>query len=106
MFGLIGPDGAGKTTVLRILCGLLFADAGTVRWPAWILPADPPDARISGYMPQRFSLYPDLTVAENLRFFADLFRCPRGAGEAYGGCCNSAGWDRLPTAWLPLFQAV
>jgi ABC-2 type transport system ATP-binding protein len=78
MFGLIGPDGAGKTTLIRILSSLLDPDAGE----CWIL--DIPVARepekirgIIGYMPQRFSLYPDLTVAENLRFFADLFRVPK-----------------------------
>ncbi|MCB1164392.1 ABC transporter ATP-binding protein [bacterium] len=77
--GLIGPDGAGKTTLMRILCGLLRADEGT----AQVLGADcgDPSARRAikaelGYMPQRFSLYPDLSVAENLRFFADLFAVP------------------------------
>jgi drug efflux transport system ATP-binding protein len=76
--GLIGPDGAGKTTTMRVLCGLLRPDAGTAR----VLGRDcTRDARWIkahlGYMPQRFSLYPDLTVAENLRFFADLFAVPR-----------------------------
>jgi ABC-2 type transport system ATP-binding protein len=75
--GLIGPDGAGKTTLMRILCGLLRPDAGHAR----VLGADctRESARIKadlGYMPQRFSLYGDLTVAENLRFFADLFAVP------------------------------
>jgi len=74
-FGLIGPDGAGKTTLLRILCGLILPDGGQVR----VLEFDPVKElnRIKdgvGYMPQRFSLYPDLTVAENLRFFADAYR--------------------------------
>ena len=72
--GLIGPDGAGKTTTMRILCGLLHPDAGR----ALVLGYDSTTeaTRLKphlGYMPQRFSLYPDLTVAENLRFFADLF---------------------------------
>jgi len=82
MLGLIGPDGAGKTTTLRILCGLLFADAGQVL----VGGLDPHRAtrqvrQFLGYMPQRFSLYPDLTVAENLRFFADLFQVPRAERE-------------------------
>ncbi len=77
MFGLIGPDGAGKTTLMRILASLIYADEGE----AWILGhsvrAEAPRVReIIGYMPQHFSLYPDLSVAENMRFFADLFDVP------------------------------
>jgi ABC-2 type transport system ATP-binding protein len=72
--GLIGPDGAGKTTLMRIVCGLLLADSGS----ASVLEYDchihhRQIKEYLGYMPQRFSLYPDLTVAENIRFFADLF---------------------------------
>ncbi|MBZ0270190.1 ABC transporter ATP-binding protein [bacterium] len=72
--GLIGPDGGGKTTAIRIVCGLLRPDAGTAR----VMGFDGVKERrrvksVLGYMPQRFSLYGDLTVAENLRFFADLF---------------------------------
>jgi len=74
MFGLIGPDGAGKTTLMRILCGLLTFDAGQCSVFDFDVVAQLAEIRkIVGYMPQRFSLYPDLTVAENLRFFADLF---------------------------------
>lgn len=77
MFGLIGPDGAGKTTLMRILASLIDADEGE----AWVLGhsvrAEAPRVReIIGYMPQHFSLYPDLSVAENMRFFADLFDVP------------------------------
>jgi ABC-2 type transport system ATP-binding protein len=73
MFGLIGPDGAGKTTSIRLLCGLLHADAGSVR----VLGADPVTehrritARV-GYLSQRFSLYGDLTIDENIAFFAEI----------------------------------
>ncbi len=82
MYGLIGPDGAGKTTLLRILCGLITPDAGSAR----VLGFDPiqEQNRIKahiGYMPQRFSLYPDLTVAENLHFFARIFRVPKAEEE-------------------------
>ncbi len=73
LYGLIGPDGAGKTTLMRLLAGLLDPTRGTVH----ILEHDPRDPRSGvrerlGYMPQRYSLYGDLSVAENLRFFARL----------------------------------
>ncbi|MBK9240977.1 MAG: ABC transporter ATP-binding protein [Acidobacteria bacterium] len=73
MFGLIGPDGAGKTTTLRMMCGLLRPDSGEVR----LFDADPFKVRrISvdsvGYVSQRFSLYGDLTIDENIAFFARL----------------------------------
>jgi ABC-2 type transport system ATP-binding protein len=73
MFGVIGPDGAGKTTTLRLMCGLLPPDAGTVR----ILGADPYRTRRAattsiGYVSQRFSLYGDLSIDENIAFFARI----------------------------------
>lgn len=75
LFGLIGPDGAGKTTTMRIMCGLLSLDAGTASLMDFDVVKNVKNIRkIIGYMPQRFSLYPDLSVAENLRFFADLFQ--------------------------------
>jgi len=78
MFGLLGPDGAGKTTLMRILVSLLDPDAGTCSVNDISVTERPGDIRrIIGYMPQRFSLYPDLTVGENLRFFADLFKVPK-----------------------------
>lgn len=73
MFGLIGPDGAGKTTTIRVLCGLLRADGGTVR----VLGLDPVRqhaavTRSVGYLSQRFSLYGDLSIDENIAFFAEI----------------------------------
>jgi ABC-2 type transport system ATP-binding protein len=73
MFGLIGPDGAGKTTAIRLMCGLLPADSGEVR----ALGLDPirdhrPLTASVGYLSQRFSLYGDLSVDENIAFFADI----------------------------------
>jgi ABC-2 type transport system ATP-binding protein len=73
MFGLIGPDGAGKTTAIRLLCGLLHADAGEVR----ILGHDPVASHRAitasvGYLSQRFSLYGDLSIDENIAFFAEI----------------------------------
>jgi ABC-type multidrug transport system ATPase subunit len=74
LFGLIGPDGAGKTTLLRILASLLPADAGSASINGLDAAADFRQLRkLIGYMPGRFSLYPDLTVEENLHFFATLF---------------------------------
>src|SRR5262245_46128242 len=73
MFGLIGPDGAGKTTAIRLMCGLLHADDGQLR----VLGLDPVRAHRAltervGYLSQRFSLYGDLTIDENIAFFAEV----------------------------------
>lgn len=74
LFGLIGPDGAGKTTLFRLLATLLNPDAGSATVDGFDIVDDYLAIRSSvGYMPGRFSLYPDLTVAENLEFFAALF---------------------------------
>ena len=74
VFGLIGPDGAGKTSMFRILCTLLLPDAGTVTVDGFDVVRQMKDIRRRvGYMPGRFSLYQDLTVQENLEFFATLF---------------------------------
>ncbi len=74
LFGLIGPDGAGKTTLMRILTTLLVADSGSAKMDGMDVVKDFRRIRqIVGYMPGRFSLYQDLTVEENLRFFATVF---------------------------------
>jgi len=74
LFGLIGPDGAGKTTLIRILMTLLLADSGSARIGSWDIVQDFKKIRQKvGYMPGNFSLYRDLTVEENLRFFASVF---------------------------------
>src|SRR5580658_8968112 len=80
IYGLVGPDGAGKTTTLRMLAGLLDPSGGSVR----LVGLDPfgKDASVRetlGYMPQQYSLYGDLTVAENLAFFREMFCLPRDA---------------------------
>ena len=74
MFGIIGPDGAGKTSLYRILCSLLLPDDGTASVDGYDVVSGLKEIRRRvGYMPGRFSLYQDLTVEENLRFFATLF---------------------------------
>ena len=74
VFGLIGPDGAGKTSVYRILCSLLLPDAGTAAVDGFDVVKQMRQVRCRmGYMPGKFSLYQDLTVEENLKFFATLF---------------------------------
>ena len=74
VFGLIGPDGAGKTTMFRLLCTLLKPDQGTATVDGFDVISQMKDIRHRvGYMPGRFSLYQDLTVEENLKFFATLF---------------------------------
>jgi ABC-2 type transport system ATP-binding protein len=74
LFALVGPDGAGKTTMIRILCRLLDADSGSVTIDGRDLQRSYEDIKpILGYMPQQFSLYPDLSVEENLKFYAGLF---------------------------------
>ncbi|MCB0564052.1 MAG: ABC transporter ATP-binding protein [Phaeodactylibacter sp.] len=74
LFGLIGPDGAGKTTLIRILATLLLADEGQARVNGWEVRRDYRKIRSHiGYMPGRFSLYQDLSVEENLHFFATIF---------------------------------
>ena len=74
VFGLIGPDGAGKTSMFRILCSLLLPDRGTATVDGFDVVTQMREVRRRvGYMPGRFSLYQDLTVEENLKFFATLF---------------------------------
>ena len=74
VFGLIGPDGAGKTSMFRILCTLLLADKGTATVDGFDVVSQMNDIRRRvGYMPGKFSLYQDLTVQENLEFFATIF---------------------------------
>jgi ABC-2 type transport system ATP-binding protein len=78
IFGLVGPDGAGKTTVMRMLAGVMQPDNGHIVIDGVDVVADPERAkRHLSYMPQRFGLYEDLTVDENIRFYADLFEIPR-----------------------------
>lgn len=78
LFGLVGPDGAGKTTTLRMLAGVLRPTAGDAEIERISVARDPEGVKHQiAYMSQRFGLYTDLTVMENLEFYADLFGVPR-----------------------------
>ncbi|ACB74205.1 ABC transporter ATP-binding protein [Opitutus terrae] len=83
IFGLVGPDGAGKTTTMRMLTGILRPSGGRARVAGCDVRKDDEQLKDHiGYMSQRFGLYPDLTVAENLAFYADIYGVPqRGRAE-------------------------
>jgi ABC-2 type transport system ATP-binding protein len=77
IFGLVGPDGAGKTTTLRVLCGLLDPTEGEAHVAGYDVARQTHEVKDRiGYMAQRFGLYGDLTVDENMEFYADLFGVP------------------------------
>jgi ABC-2 type transport system ATP-binding protein len=83
LYGLVGPDGAGKTTLLRILATVLAPTSGQARLAGFDVMKQSEQVRARlGYMPQAFSLYPDLNVMENLRFFADINGVPREKQKA------------------------
>jgi ABC-2 type transport system ATP-binding protein len=78
IFALVGPDGAGKTTLMRLICGALAIDAGSLSVDGVdVVRSTAAVQSVIGYMPQRFSLYPDLSVMENLRFYGDIFGVPK-----------------------------
>jgi len=78
IFGLVGPDGAGKTTAMRMFASVMRPDAGSIIIDGIDVLAHPEKTKHHvSYMPQRFGLYEDLTVEENIRFYADLFEVPR-----------------------------
>jgi drug efflux transport system ATP-binding protein len=83
IFGLVGPDGAGKTTTLRMLAGVMPPGEGEAVVAGFDVGRDPEAAKPHlSYMPQRFGLYEDLTVDENIRFYADLFGVSKADREA------------------------
>ncbi len=78
IFGLVGPDGAGKTTAMRLLTGLMDPTSGEAWVAGWHVVRDSEAIKEEiGYMSQRFGLYPDLTVMENIAFYADIYSVPR-----------------------------
>ena len=95
IFGFLGPNGAGKSTTIRVLCGLLQPTAGYVSVAGIDVAAHPEEVRQRiGYMSQKFSLYNDLKVGENLRFFAGLYSVPsRELPERLAWALHMAGLD-------------
>jgi len=82
IFGLVGPDASGKTTTLRMLCGLLAPDQGEIRISGVDIRKDGNRFKEKiGYLPQRFGLYGDLTVIENINFYADIYKIPKKIKE-------------------------
>jgi ABC-2 type transport system ATP-binding protein len=95
IFGLVGPDGAGKTTTMRMLAGVMQPDSGAIVFDGVDVAAQPEQAKQHiSYMPQRFGLYEDLTVDENIRFYADLFGiAPKIREERARQLLNASGMN-------------
>jgi ABC-type multidrug transport system ATPase subunit len=95
IFGLLGPNGSGKTTIIRMLCGVLTPTSGRGLVGGYDVAKDPDKVKGSiGYVSQKFSLYPDLTVRENIDFYGDAYRVPRReAAERKGELLRLTGLE-------------
>ena len=106
IFGFLGPNGAGKSTTIRMLCGILLPTSGSGTVAGFDILRQPEQIKAHiGYMSQRFSLYQDLTVDENINFYAGIYGVPR---EAAGGAPALDAADGRPdrTATQPDPRAV
>ena len=98
LFGLIGSDGAGKTTIMRMLTGIMDPSAGSasVMGRHTVREAEAIKEEI-GYMSQRFGLYPDLTVLENIHFYADIYGLPEQRSARSGSTASSPSATSPPS---------
>jgi len=102
IFGLLGPNGAGKTTLIKMLCGLLKPTAGTIAIGGARVDADSGARKLVGYMSQRFSLYRDLSVTQNLRLYADLYGVDMAVCRDMAARLGLAGHASQLAADLPI----
>ena len=107
-FALVGPDGAGKTTTIRLLCGIMDPDGGRAQVLGYDTVRESENIKEQiGYMPQRFGLYDDLTVAENLDFYADIYRVSEQTGRpGFRNCLVSPIWPGFKPDWRPTSPAA